>query len=196
VLGAGTANPDVRKLPLGPALAVPLALLVGLGTLLGTTLLAALPLLFGALMRPLGACLSAAAGAFTLICYDLTVRNGFFADGPYAELPFSGAELDVLPITLGVGGLIDYSQGYLHYFNKLPLLILLWAAMAGVISLAEWAGKWVVGLAVAVVGGALGYALLLFPKAPPGTLASDMISLGLAAIIYAVLRYLASRVRG
>ncbi|HET9964429.1 MAG TPA: serine/threonine-protein kinase [Rubrobacter sp.] len=196
VLGAGTANPDVRKLPLGPALAVPLALLVGLGTLLGTTLLAALPLLFGALMRPLGACLSAGAGAFTLICYDLTVRNGFFADGPYAELPFSGAKLDVLPITLGVGGLIDYSQGYLHYFNKLPLLILLWAAMAGVISLAEWAGKWVVGLAVAIVGGALGYALLLFPKAPPGTLASDMISLGLAAIIYAVLRYLASRVRG
>jgi hypothetical protein len=196
VLGAGTAIPDVRRLPLGPALAVPLALLVGLGTLLGTTLVAALPLLFGALMRPLGACLSAAAGAFTLICYDLTVRNGFFADGPYAELPFSGAELDVLPITLGVGGLIDYSQGYLHYFNKLPLLILLWAAMAGVISLAEWAGKWVVGLAVAVVGGALGYALLLFPKAPPGTLASDMISLGLAAIIYAVLRYLASRVRG
>src|ERR687895_630454 len=195
-LGAGTVDPDVRRLPLGPALAVPLALLVGLGTLLGTTLVAAVPLLFGALMRPLGACLSAAAGAFTLICYDLTVRNGFLPNGPYAELPFSGAELDVLPITLGVGGLIDYSQGYLHYFNKLPLLILLWAAMAGVISLAEWAGKWVVGLAVAVVGGALGYALLLFPKAPPGTLASDMISLGLAAIIYAVLRYLASRVRG
>jgi tRNA A-37 threonylcarbamoyl transferase component Bud32 len=196
VMGAGSANVDVRRLPLGPALAVPLALLLGLGTLLGTTLVAGLPLLFGALMRPLGACLTAAAGAFTLICYDLTVRNGFFADGPYAELPYSGEKLDVLPITLGVGGLIDYSQGYLHYFNKLPLLILLWAAMAGVISLAEWAGKWVVGLAVVIVGGALGYALLLFPKAPPGTLASDMISLGLAAIIYAVLRYLASRVRG
>src|SRR5215217_4358751 len=40
VLGAGTANPDVRRLPLGPALAVPLALLVGLGTLFGTTLVA------------------------------------------------------------------------------------------------------------------------------------------------------------
>jgi eukaryotic-like serine/threonine-protein kinase len=191
VLGAGTANADVRRLPLGPALAVPLALLVGLGTLLGTTLLAALPLLFGALMRPLGASLSAAAGAFTLICYDLTVRNGFFA-----ELPFSGAKLDVLPITLGVGGMIDYSQGYLQYFPKLPLLILLWAAMSGVISLAEWAGKWMVGLAVAVVGGALGYALLVSPNAPPGTLALDMISLGLAAIIYGVLRYLVSRVRG
>ncbi len=196
VMGAGSANGDVRRLPLGPALAVPLALLVGLGTLFGTTLAAGLPLLFGALMRPVGATLSAAAGAFTLICYDLTVRNGFFADGPYAELPFSGARLDVLPITLGVGDLLDYSQGYLDYFPKLPLLILLWAAMAGVISLAEWAGKWVIGLTVAVVGGALGYALLVSPDAPPGTLASDMISLGLAAIIYGVLRYLASRVRG
>ncbi|HLL97789.1 MAG TPA: serine/threonine-protein kinase, partial [Rubrobacteraceae bacterium] len=196
VMGAGSADGDVRRLPLGPALGVPLALLFGLGTLFGTTLVAGLPLLFGAVMRPLGACLSAAAAAFTLICYDLTVRNGFFADGPYAELPFSGEKLDVLPITLGVGGLIDYSQGYLHYFPKLPLLILLWAAMAGVISLAEWAGKWIIGLAVAVVGGALGYALVVSPKASPGTLASDMISLGLAAIIYGVLRYLVSRVRG
>jgi eukaryotic-like serine/threonine-protein kinase len=197
VLGAGSASADVRKLPLGPALAVPLALLVGLGTLFGTTLVAALPLLFGALMRPLGACLSAAAGALTLICYDLTVRNGFFADGgPYAELPFSGAPLDVLPITVGIGGLIDYSQGYLHYFPKLPLLVPLWALVAGIVSLAEWTGKWMVGLAVAVVVGGVGYALLLFPEAPPGTLTSSMISLGLAAIIYGVFRYLVSRVRG
>jgi len=197
VMGAGSANADVKKLPLGPALAVPLALLFGLGTLLGTTLVAALPLLFGALMRPLGACLSAAAGAFTLICYDFTVRNGFFADGgPYAELPYSGAKLDVLPITLGVGSLFDYSQGYLQYFPKLPLLVLLWAVLAGIVSLAEWAGQWMVGLAVAVVGGALGYALLISSNAPPGTLTSDMISLGLAAIIYGVLRYLVSRVRG
>src|SRR5215210_7096213 len=161
VMGVGSASGDVRRLPLGPALAVPLALLIGLGTLFGTTLVAGLPLLFGALMRPLGACLSAAAGALTLICYDLTVQDGFFADGPYAVLPFSGAKLDVLPISLGAGGLLDYSQGYLDYFPKLPLLILLWAALAGVISLAEWGGKWMVGLAVAVVGGALGYALLL-----------------------------------
>jgi hypothetical protein len=176
---------------------VPLALLFGLGTLVGTALVAGLPLLFGALMRPLGAALSAAAGAFTLILYDLTVRNGSFADGgPYAELPYSGAKLDVLPITQGVDRLLVYSQGYLQYFPKLPLLVLLWAAMAGVISLAEWAGRPFVGLAVAVVGGAVGYALLVSSKAPPGTLASDMISLGLAAIIYGVLRYLASRVRG
>jgi predicted Ser/Thr protein kinase len=197
VLGAGTANPDVRRLPLGPALAVPLALLVGLGTLLGTTLVAALPLLFGALMRPLGACLSAAAGALTLICYDLTVRNGFFADGgPYAELPFSGAKLDAVPTTLGVGQLLGWSQAILEYYPQLPLLFLLWAAMAGAVSLGEWAGKWMAGLAVAVVVGDLGYALLVSPHAPPGTLALDMISLGLAAIIYGVLRYLASRVRG
>jgi len=196
VLGAGTASPDVRRLPLGPALAVPLALL-GLGTLPGTTLVAALPLLFGALMRPLGACLSAAAGAFTLICYDLTVRDGFFADGgPFAELPFSGMRLDVVPTTLGVGELLDWSQAILRFYPQLPLLFLLWAAMAGAVSLAEWAGKWMVGLAVAVVGETLGYALLVSPDAPPGRLALNMISLGLAAIIYAVLRYLASRVRG
>jgi hypothetical protein len=158
---------------------------------------AAVPLLFGALMRPLGACLSAAAGAFTLIFYDLTVRDGYFIDGrPYAELPYSGAKLDVLSISFGVERLLNYSQGYLQYFPKLPLLILLWAAIAGAVSVGEWTGRWVVGLAVAVVGGALGYALVVSPKAPPGTFVSGMISLGLAAIIYGVFRYLASRVRG
>lgn len=197
VMGAGSFDSDVRKLPLGPALAVPLALLLGMGTLLGTTLVAGLPLLFGALMRPLGAGLSAAAGALTLICYELTVGNGLFVDNsPYAELPYSGARLDVAPITLGIGRLLDYSQAYLEYFPKLPFLVVLWAAMAGVISLAEWVGRPMTGLTVAVAGGVLGYALLVSPKAPPGTLTSDMISLGLAAIIYGVLRYLVTRVRG
>ena len=56
VMGAGSASRDVGRLPLGPVLSVPLAL-VGLG--------AGLPLLFGALMRPLGAALSAAAGALS-----------------------------------------------------------------------------------------------------------------------------------
>jgi eukaryotic-like serine/threonine-protein kinase len=196
VMGAGSANTDVKKLPLGPALAVPLALLLGLGTVVGSALVAAVPLLFGALMRPLGACISAAAAALTLICYDLTVRNGLFVDSsPYAQLPYSGARLDVLPTTLGVGGLLDYAQGYLQYFPKVPLLILLWAAIAGAVALGEWSGKPFVGLVVAVVGGGLGYALIVSQKAPPGTLVSDMISLGLAAIIYGVLRYLAMRVR-
>lgn len=197
VVGAGYVDTDVRKLPLGPALAVPLALLFGMGTLAGTALVAGVPLLLGALMRPLGAGLSAATAAFTLICYELTVGDGrFFNNSPYAELPYSGARLDVAPITMGAGRLLAYSQGYLEYFPRLPLLVLLWAAIAGVISVAEWAGKPMVGLAVAVAGGALGYALLVSPKAPPGTLTSDVISFGLAAIIYAVLRYLVSRVRG
>ena len=101
-----------------------------------------------------------------------------------------------MPIASGLDSLLVYSQGYLQYFPKLPLLIVLWAAMAGVVSLAEWAGRPFVGLAVAVVGGAAGYALLVSPKAAPGTLVSDMISLGLAAIIYGAFRYLAMRVRG
>ena len=195
VMGAGSANADVRKLPLGPAIAVPLAIL-GLGTVIGSALVAAVPLLLGALMRPLGACLSAAAGALTLICYDLTVRNGFFLNSrPYAELPYSGAKLDVLPISFGVDRLLTYAQGYLQYFPKLPLLILLWAALAGIVSLAEWMGSALRGSCGRGSGGRLGYALLVSSKAPPGTLASDMISLGLAAIIYGVLRYLAMRVR-
>ncbi len=132
-----------------------------------------------------------------MICYELTVRDGDFPNGsPYAELPYSGAQLDVLPISFGVERLLAYSQGYLQYFPKLPLLILLWAAIAGVVSVGEWTGRPFVGLAVAVVGGALGYALLVAPRAPAGTFVSDMISLCLAAIIYGVFRYLASRVRG
>jgi hypothetical protein len=158
---------------------------------------AGLPLLFGALMRPLGACLSAAAGAFTLICYDLTLRDGPFADGsPYAELPYSGARLDTVPTTLGVADLLDWSQAILQFYPKLPLLIVVWAAMAGVVSLAEWAGRPFVGLAVAFGGGVLGYALLVSPKASPGTLSGAMTSLFLAAIIYVVLRYLVSGARG
>src|ERR671917_264490 len=111
VMGAGSVNADVKKLPLGPALAVPVALLLGLGTIVGSALVAAVPLLFGALMRPLGACLSAAAGALTLICYDLTVRDGFLPNGnPYAELPFSGEKIFAVPTTLGLGDLLDWSQ--------------------------------------------------------------------------------------
>jgi eukaryotic-like serine/threonine-protein kinase len=92
--------------------------------------------------------------------------------------------------------MLDFGQGYLQYFPKLPLLILLWAALAGIVSLAEWMGRPFVGLAAAVVVGAVGYALLVSSKAAPDTLTSDMISLCLAAIIYGVFRYLAARVRG
>ncbi|HEX2739123.1 MAG TPA: serine/threonine-protein kinase [Rubrobacter sp.] len=193
VMGVGSANGDVRRLPLGPALAVPLTLVAGLGSTLG----AGLPLLFGALMRPLGACLSAAASVLTLICYELTVGDGVFADGaPYAELPFTGAHLYAVPESFGIEQVFHRAQLIVQDYPQLLLLIALWATMAGVVSLSEWAGKPFVGLAAAAGGGMLGYALLVSSKAPPGTLSSDMISLGLVAIIYAVLRYLVSRVRG
>ena len=71
---------------------------------------------------------------------------------------------------------------------------LLWAAMAGAVSVAEFFGRPFVGLAVAVVGGAVGYASAITEGR--STLADVMISLGLTAIIYAVLRYLGSRARG
>jgi eukaryotic-like serine/threonine-protein kinase len=84
----------------------------------------------------------------------------------------------------------------LQAYPQLPLLIVVWAAMAGVVSLAEWAGRPFVGLAIAVVGGVMGYGLLVSSKAPSGTFSGAMTSLFLAAIIYGVLRYLVSRVRG
>ena len=92
--------------------------------------------------------------------------------------------------------MLDWSQAILQFYPKLPLLIVVWAAMAGVVSLAEWAGRPFVGLAIAVGGGVMGYGLLVSSKAPPGTLSGAMTSLFLAAIIYGVLRYLLSRARG
>jgi eukaryotic-like serine/threonine-protein kinase len=179
VMGAGSASKDVGRLPLGPVLSVPLVL-VGLG--------AGLPLLFGALMRPLGATLSAAAGALSLICYELKL-------GDDRVLPYSGAAgFDPIPNTLGIEELLRWSQAILDYYPKLPLLIVLWAAMALVVSLGEWAGRPFAGLGLAVGGGTLGYALAVSES--PGALSEAMISLSLAAIMYAVLRYLVSRARG
>ncbi|MDQ5829607.1 MAG: serine/threonine protein kinase [Actinomycetota bacterium] len=183
----GAARGDISRLPLGPVLSVPLTL-VGLG--------AGLPLLFGALMRPVGACLSAAAGALTLICYDLTVPDGTFADGqPFSALPYSGAHLYTVPTTLGIEQLLRWAQSILQVYPKLPLMIVLWAAMALVVSLAEWAGRWVAGLLVALGGGILGYVLIASARHPEAT-TEAVISLSLAAIIYAVLRYLVARARG
>jgi hypothetical protein len=160
-------------------LGVPLAA-VGLG--------AGLPLLFGALMRPLGAAASAAVGALFLIGYDLKL-------GDDRVLPYSGqGGFDPIPSWLGIERLIQWSGAILDYYPQLPLLAVLWAAMAAVLSLAEWAGRWVVGLLVAVGGGALGYVLAV--SETRNALEQTMISLGFAAIMYGVLRYLGSRVRG
>jgi eukaryotic-like serine/threonine-protein kinase len=55
-------------------------------------------------------------------------------------------------------------------------------------------GRWLVGLIVAVGGGVLGYALVVSERSQ--ALTDAVISLGLAAIMYAVLRYVIVRVRG
>jgi eukaryotic-like serine/threonine-protein kinase len=185
-VGIGSANGDVGRSPLGPLLAVPLAFM-GLG--------AGLPLLFGALMRPLAAALSAAAGALALIGYDLTVGDGAFSNGlPFSALPYSGARLYTVPTTLGIEELLQRGQLILQDYPQLLLLVVLWAAMALVVSLGEWTGRPFAGLAPAVVGGALAYALVISERSQ--ALTDAVISLGLAAIIYAVLRYLVTRARG
>jgi eukaryotic-like serine/threonine-protein kinase len=179
--GVGSVNDSVGRLPLGPVLAVPLAA-VGLG--------AGLPLLFGAFMRPLGAALSAAMGALVLVGYDLAVGN--------AIVPYSGVQFDRIPEWLGITRLVEWIGAIvsyvLQYHPTFPLLFVLWAAMAGVLSVAEWAGRWVLGLLLATGGGVLGYALVISEN--PRALSEAMTSLGLAAIMYAVLRYLVSRARG
>jgi hypothetical protein len=83
----------------------------------------------------------------------------------------------------------------LEAYPKLPLVVLLWAGMALVVSLAEWSGRWIFGLATAVGGGVVGYALLVSERSQ-GALPEALTSLALAAIIYGVLRYLVSRARG
>jgi eukaryotic-like serine/threonine-protein kinase len=181
VMGAGSASRDVGQLPLGPVLSVPLAL-VDLG--------AGLPLLFGALMRPLGATLSAAMGALVFVGYDLTLDN--------ALVPYTGVQFDRIPASLNISELVAWIGRILEYLAQshptFPFLFVLWAAMALVVSLGEWAGRPFAGLGLAVGGGALGYALVV--SEGPEALSEAMISLSLAAIICAVLRYLVSRARG
>ena len=134
-------------------------------------------------MRPLGAALSAAAGALSLIVYDL-----YFGDG---AIPYLGLALGNLPMTLGPVELLRQGGALMRAYPSLILLAALWAAMAGVVSVAEWFGQWAAGLILAVVGGILGYALMV--SITPGALSQAMTSLGFAAIIYGVIKYLGSR---
>jgi len=181
VLVGGATSGSVSKLPLGPVLGVPLAA-VGLG--------AGLPLLFGALMRPLAAALSAAAGALFLVGYDLAAGD--------ARIPYSGVRFDPIPANLPIPDLVDWLGEIVEYVQQshpsFLFLFVLWAAMAAVLSLGEWAGRWVVGLLVAVGGGMLGYFLAVSETA--NALNQALISLGFAAIMYGIVRYFGSRVRG
>ena len=176
-VATGSVSGNVRHLPLGPLLTIPLAA-YGLG--------AGLPILLGALMRPLGAALSAAAGAFSLIIYDLAREDGV--------IPYLGLELGNLPAAAGPLALLEQVKALLLAYPTLTLLAALWGVMAAMISAAEWLGFPFVGLVLAVVGGVLGYALSL--SATPDSLSQAMISLGLAAIIYGLVKYLGSGVVG
>jgi hypothetical protein len=176
-VAAGGSSPGLSRLPLGPVLAVPLA-----ATVIGAV---GLPLLFGALMRPLGAALSAATAVLTLITYDLTYGDG--------TIDYLGLQPGTLPTSLGPETFLQNGQALLLSYPALMLQAALWAFMAGIISLAEWLGRPLAGLAMAVGCGTLGY-LLLAPQSQ--NLNQAMISLGVAAIIYGSIRYLGSRVRG
>ncbi len=176
-VAAGSASGGVSRLPLGPVLAIPLAT-YGLG--------AGLPLLFGTLMRPLGAALSAAAAAFSLVVYDLSFGDGL--------IPYSGLSVGIFPKGLGPLDLLEMGGEVFRAYPALLILAAMWAAMAGAISLAEWFGAWAVGLVLAVGGGILGYALEV--SVTQEALSQAMTSLGLAAIIYGVVKYLGSRLGG
>lgn len=182
VAGAGFADRDVGRLPLGPVLVVPLAL-VGLG--------AGLPILFGAIMRPVGASLSAATAALVLVGYDLTLGN--------ARVPYTGVAFDKIPPSLGAADLVEWCGRIVQYLQQSHpaffMFFALWAAMAGAVSLGERSGRWLLGLGVAVAGGVLGYAVLGISETQ-NALSEAMISLSLAAIMYGVLRYLVARARG
>ena len=177
-VAASSMGQSVSRLPLGPLLAIPLAA-GGLG--------AGLPILLGALMRPLGAALSAAAGACTLVVYDLS-----FGDG---VIPYLGLYLGNLDPGLDLGELLGRGGELLSpVYPTLYALAALWAAMALLVAVAEWAGFWALGLVLAVGGGVLGYALEV--SATQEALSQAMTSLGLAAIIYGVVKYLGSRLGG
>jgi hypothetical protein len=177
-VAAGSIGQSARQLPLGPLLAIPLAA-GGLG--------AGLPILLGALMRPLGAALSAAAGACALVVYDLSFEDGV--------IPYLGLYLGNLDPGLGPGELLGRGGELLSpAYPTLYALAALWAVMALLVAVAEWAGVWVLGLVLAVGGGVMGYALEV--SATPEALSQAMTSLGLAAIIYGVVKYLGPRLGG
>jgi len=176
-IAAGSVSGGMSRLPLGPVLAIPLAA-YGLG--------AGLPLFLGTLMRPLSAALSAAAAAFSLVVYDLS-----FGDG---VVPYLGLPLESLPKNLGPLDILEQGEELFRAYPALSMFAALWAAMAVVISLAEWFGVWALGLVLAVGGGILGYALEI--SVTQEALSQAMTSLGLAAIIYGVVKYLGSRLGG
>lgn len=176
MLWVAAVQGNLRRLPLGPLLVIPLAT-GGLG--------AALPILLGALMRPVAAAIAAAAGALILTGYDLVLGNG--------EAQYLGLALE--PIAPGGGplGLVQQVEAILRTYPQLLLQGVLWGVVAAAIATGESTGRWGWGVVFALVGGVLGYAAI---AGSPNALSQAMTSLGLAAIMYAVIRALESRGNG
>lgn len=174
VLWATFGRGSLGRLPLGPLLVIPLSL-IKLG--------AGLPLLLGVLMRPVGAGLSAAAGALVLIWYDLS-HGG--------ELRYLGIIPGVVPAEIGPAGFVGFIPSLVGNYPQLIFEVLLWAAIAAAISLSERFGRWAIGVLGVVGGGILVYAVAL--SQTPDALARVMTALGVAAIIYGVAKYLWPRI--
>ena len=175
--GANAGAGSIGRLPLGPLLAVPLQA-VGFA--------AGLPFLLGTLMRPAGAALSAAAGGFMLAGYEITRGTGWMEYLGVAPAP-------ILP-GLAPLGLARQLAVTLAAYPGVVLQAGLWAFMAAAISVGEKAGRWMIGALVAAGGGVLGYGLWL--SATPEALSKAVTALGLAAIIYIVVKYLGSWSKG
>jgi len=183
-VGAGSADAGLRKAPLAPLVAIPLAALPLL-----SVLAAGIPLLLGALMRPVGAALSGAVGALALVVYEISFADRVipYIGGPFIAMSPQAAPQDIVE---RVGRTLAYTPDA-ALLPPVLSLVLLWSLMAAVISVAEWSGRWIVGLAVAMGAGILGYVSLVSDT--PALRTEALISLVLAGIIYGVARYLGSR---
>lgn len=178
VAGSGTLDRGAKRLPLGPVLAVPLA---------AVNLAAGMPLLLGAIMRPLSAGLSAAFGAGILLMDDVLRGDGvlpFYGGTPFREIPRE----------YGPSGLVGHLERIVTGYPEVLVLPVLWAIMAVLVSLGEWTRRPFAGLVLAVVTGIVAYSV--FVSDGRDALTEAMTSLALASIMYAVLRYLVSRARG
>jgi eukaryotic-like serine/threonine-protein kinase len=178
VVGSGSVNRGAAKLPLGPVLAVPLATV---------NLAAGLPILLGAVMRPLAAGISAIFGGIVFLLAAILMDDGvlpFYGGSPFREIPS----------TYGPGELIAHLERIVVLYPEVLALPVLWGLMAVIVSLGEWTKMPFVGLAVAVFLGVFAYAAVI--SAGGEYLTDAVISLGLASIIYVVLRYLVAWARG